>query len=201
MNQRKSPYTGTRASVYGDFSVLCKKSVSLLPRGRSCFFWGHICILHFVCGLSSVRSHVGSGLVFPGKIILPTRHLRQRWRRRSGREILSVSPRRSQSAGQVRCSGVDHRCAWNCNLLWRMFFVHEIPQNGKRWKEDRRSDVCVGERHAAERTCGLIFCVYDISSLGIGSSVQAHSISAAITNRYRYRRISSAWQRGCLRGR
>ena len=44
-----------------------------------------------------------------------------------------------------------------------MFFVHEIPQNGKRWKEDRRSDVCVGERHAAERTCGLIFCVYDIS--------------------------------------
>ena len=101
MNQRKSPYTGTRASVYGDFSVLCKKSVSLLPRGRFCFFWGHICILHFVCGLSSVRSHVGSGLVFPGKIILPTRHLRQRWRRRSGREILSVSPRRSQSMGLV----------------------------------------------------------------------------------------------------
>ena len=109
MNQRKSPYTGTRASVYGDFSVLCKKSVSLLPRGRSCFFWGHICILHFVCGLSSVRSHVGSGLVFPGKIILPTRHLRQRWRRRSGREILSVSPRRSQSAGQVRCHADDMR--------------------------------------------------------------------------------------------
>ena len=140
-----------------------QKSVSLLPRGRSCFFWGHICILHFVCGLSSVRSHVGSGLVFPGKIILPTRHLRQRWRRRSGREILSVSPRRSQSAGQVRCSGAGSPVCLELQPVMENVFVHEIPQNGKRWKEDRRSDVCVGERHAAERTCGLIFCVYDIS--------------------------------------
>ena len=101
------------ANIFGSvYTVICNKGLDRLaqvveqrPRGRSCFFWGHICILHFVCGLSSVRSHVGSGLVFPGKIILPTRHLRQRWRRRSGREILSVSPRRSQSAGQVRCSG------------------------------------------------------------------------------------------------
>lgn len=77
--------------------------------------------------------------------------------------IIGISTAIGSRRGRCGVLVLDHRCAWNCNLLWRMFFVHEIPQNGKRWKEDRRSDVCVGERHAAERTCGLIFCVYDIS--------------------------------------
>lgn len=101
--------------------------------------------------------------VFSGKIILPTRHLRQRGGDdRDGKYYRYLHGDRSRR-GRCGVLVLDHRCAWNCNLLWRMFFVHEIPQNGKRWKEDRRSDVCVGERHAAERTCGLIFCVYDIS--------------------------------------
>ena len=73
-------------------------------------------------------------------------------------------------------------------------FVHEIPQNGKRWKEDRRSDMYW---KACSRKHGLIFCVYDISvawdrqqCAGTFDQCGNHGTDTGIA------RISSVWRSG-----
>lgn len=181
MNQRKSPYTGTRASVYGDFSVLCKKSVSLLPRGRSCFFWGHICILHFVCGLSSVRSHVGSGLVF----------------RENNTSYSALATALAATIGTGNIIGISTAIAvggagavfwcWITGVLGIATCYGECFLSMKYRKTEKDGKRIGGpmyvlERGMQQKGLAVLFSVFTIlASLGIGSSVQAHSISAAIT--------------------
>lgn len=182
MNQRKSPYTGTRASVYGDFSVLCKKSVSLLPRGRSCFFWGHICILHFVCGLSSVRSHVGSGLSFSGKNNTSYSALATALAATIGTgNIIGIS-----TAIAVGGAGAVFWC-WITGVLGIATCYGECFLSMKYRKTEKDGKRIGGpmyvlERGMQQKGLAVLFSVFTIlASLGIGSSVQAHSISAAIT--------------------
>lgn len=158
-----------------------QKSVSLLPRGRSCFFWGHICILHFVCGLSSVRSHVGSGLVF----------------RENNTSYSALATALAATIGTGNIIGISTAIAvggagavfwcWITGVLGIATCYGECFLSMKYRKTEKDGKRIGGpmyvlERGMQQKGLAVLFSVFTIlASLGIGSSVQAHSISAAIT--------------------